>query len=309
MRDDEARGLAGHSVAHVTSETGGRCVVVSPMASWKDTVNAGLRRTTGYILTRDPRAAGGARAAQQRGAGGAAAPAGKRRGRRKGLPGHYDQEMRRIIKRVRPRTMTAHVKLSGLILATRYVVQHQIPGDIVECGVWRGGSMQAVALTLMGLGSTERDLHLFDTFEGMPPPTEHDLRQDGTPAAELLARASRDASVWAVAGLEDVQQGMAEVGYPAEKVHFHRGLVEETIPAAAPETISILRLDTDWYESTKHELEHLYKRLSPGGVLIIDDYGHWEGSRRATDEFLDKTGEPLLLVPMNTGRIAVKPLR
>jgi hypothetical protein len=167
--------------------------------------------------------------------------------------------------------------------------------------------MQAVALTLAEAGETHRNLHLFDTYEGMPPPSEHDRRIDGSTAESLLAKHARGHNVWAIATLDDVQEAMREVDYPAERVHFHKGLVEETIPQAAPEKISILRLDTDWYASTRHELEHLYERLVPGGVLIIDDYGHWEGSRKATEEFLAKTGEPLLLLPLASGRIAVKP--
>jgi O-methyltransferase len=100
---------------------------------------------------------------------------------------------------------------------------------------------------------------------------------------------------------------MAELDYPQEQIHFHKGKVEETIPSEAPETIALLRLDTDWYESTKHELEHLYDRLSPGGILIIDDYGHWEGARLATQEFMARSGGRLLLLPCGTGRIGVKP--
>ena len=100
---------------------------------------------------------------------------------------------------------------------------------------------------------------------------------------------------------------MAGTGYPSERVHYVKGRVEETIPARAPAEISILRLDTDWYESTKHELDHLYPRLSPGGVVLFDDYGYWEGAREAVDEFLDATGERLLLHRMASGRLAVKP--
>jgi O-methyltransferase len=222
---------------------------------------------------------------------------------------NYDDAALDIMRRVKPRTMTSNEKLYGLVQATRYVVQHGIPGDIVECGVWRGGSMQAVALTLSEQGATDRHLHLFDTFEGMPPPTEKDRRFDGRSAEQLLATNETDSSVWAIARLDEVQQAMREVDYPPALVHFHEGRVEDTIPAQAPEQISILRLDTDWYESTSHELEHLYDRLSPGGVLIIDDYGHWEGARLATEDFLEKTGEPLLLLPLSTGRIAVKPVR
>jgi O-methyltransferase len=223
------------------------------------------------------------------------------------LPQQFDAEAKAIIQRVRPRTMTKPVKLYGLIEAVRYVVRHRIPGDIVECGVWRGGSMQAATLALLGTGACDRHLHLFDTFSGMPPPTERDRRHDGRTAEELLATQDRDAKVWAVASLEDVRAGMLGLGYPPDRIHFHRGLVEETIPAEAPDRIAILRLDTDWYESTKHELEHLYDRLAPGGVLILDDYGHWDGAREAVDEFLARRAEPLLLMPLATGRITIKP--
>lgn len=222
----------------------------------------------------------------------------------------HDDELREIVARVQPRTMTGAAKLAPLVEATRHVSRHGIPGDVVECGVWRGGSMQAVALTLLALGDTDRELHLFDTFEGMPPPTEEDARttESGRVSAEeMLAASGKDSRLWAVAGLEDVQEGMDEIGYPAEKIHLHPGLVEDTTPGQAPEQIAILRLDTDWYASTKHELEHLYDRLSPGGVLILDDYGDWEGARKATDDWLAKTSEQLFLVPMGSGRIAVKP--
>lgn len=225
---------------------------------------------------------------------------------RRGLPSHYDDAAVETILRVRPRTMTGHWKVFGLILATRYIETHHIPGAILECGVWRGGSMQAAALTLLEYGEPGRDLHLFDTFEGMPPPTAHDSRR-GVSAEELLDRQTRDHNVWAVASLDDVRKGMEETGYPTELIHYHPGRVEETIPGKAPEEIAILRLDTDWYESTKHELMHLYARLSPGGVLILDDYGHWDGARKATDEFLEETGAKLLLLPIAGGRIAVKP--
>lgn len=225
------------------------------------------------------------------------------------LPRDYDDQGKAVIERVRPWTMTSPEKLYALLLAVRYVVKHQIPGDVVECGVWRGGSMQAAALTLLEQGEATRELYLFDTFEGMPPPTAEDLRVDGSSASDLLAAHAQDKNqaIWAYATLEDVQAGMATVPYPSEKVHYCKGMVEDTIPSQAPSTISILRLDTDWYASTKHELEHLYDRLSPGGVLLIDDYGWWQGSRQAVDEFLAETGARLLLTRMAEGRIAVKP--
>ncbi|ARF77112.1 methyltransferase [Kitasatospora albolonga] len=223
------------------------------------------------------------------------------------FPEDYDDEAREIIRAVKPYTMTSPERLNAFILATRYIARHNIPGDIVECGVWRGGSMQACARTLLSVGETERELHLFDTYEGMTPPTAEDLRRDGRPAQELLDAQGKDRPIWAVASLEDVQAGFEQVPYPKERVHYVRGPVEDTVPGQAPEQISILRLDTDWYASTRHELEHLYPRLVSGGVLLIDDYGYWQGSRQAVDEFLDKTGERLLLLRMDEGRIAVKP--
>jgi len=223
------------------------------------------------------------------------------------FPDDFDEEAREVIRAVKPWTMTSKEKLYGLVLATRYITRHQVPGDIVECGVWRGGSMQAAARTLLTLGDTQRHLHLFDTFEGMPPPGDMDMRKDGRLAEELLAENDKQHKVWAVATLDDVQAGMAQIEYPQTQVHYHQGMVEETIPDKAPEQIAILRLDTDWYESTRHELTHLYSRLSSGGVLILDDYGHWEGARRAVDEFLEETGARLLLLRASSGRIAVKP--
>ena len=106
---------------------------------------------------------------------------------------------------------------------------------------------------------------------------------------------------------ESVRATLLETGYPPERLHFVRGAVEETVPAAAPEQLALLRLDTDWYESTRHELVHLYPRLSDGGILIVDDYGHWEGCRRAVDEYFASDADPILLNRIDyTGRIAIK---
>ncbi|MEU0953454.1 TylF/MycF/NovP-related O-methyltransferase [Streptomyces niveus] len=281
--------------------------------AWRSAVNGALEKLTGYQLRRipvpAPRSATPAPPVVPAPAPQAAEQAPKPRPKPKpaALPADYDDEAKEIIRAVKPFTMTSPERLNAFILATRHVVRHNIPGDIVECGVWRGGSMQACARTLLALGETDRGLHLFDTFEGMPPPTAEDLRRDGKSAEDLLAAQGKDRPIWAVASLEDVQAGFANVPYPGERVHYVQGLVEDTLPQQAPEQISILRLDTDWYASTKHELEFLYPRLVSGGVLLIDDYGYWQGSRQAVDEFLEKTGERLLMLRMDEGRIAVKP--
>jgi O-methyltransferase len=208
--------------------------------------------------------------------------------------------------RVRPFTMTSPERLHALHEAVRYVIAADIPGDIVECGVWRGGSSMMAALTLLELGA-ERRIWLYDTFEGMPPPGDNDVRYSGESAESLLESADRAPGAWnewAWATLEDVRRNMSSTGYDA--FEYVSGPVENTVPANAPDEIALLRLDTDWYESTRHEMEHLYPRLADGGVLIIDDYGHWQGARRAIDEYF--ADRPILLNRIDyTGRIAVKP--
>jgi O-methyltransferase len=222
----------------------------------------------------------------------------------------FSEADRALVKRVKPFTMTTPERIVGLRAAVQYVCANRLPGDFVECGVWRGGSTMAAALTFMEMGDVSRDLWLFDTFEGMPPPQDVDVRYDGVSAQALLD--SREKTVedhyWAIAPLEDVSANLASVGYPREKVHCIKGRVEETIPAQAPATIALLRLDTDWYESTKHELEHLYQRVTPGGVIVIDDYGWYAGARKAVDEFIATLAfKPLLNRIDRTGRLLIKP--
>ncbi len=166
------------------------------------------------------------------------------------------------------------------------------------------------ALVLREL-SDHRNLWLYDTFEGMPEPTERDRQWSGEAAADELVKAKREPgarTTWAYATLEDVRANMQRTGYPDDNIHYVVGKVEQTIPANAPAEIALLRLDTDWYESTRHELEHLWPRLQPSGVLLIDDYGHWQGARQAVDEFFGRQPlRPLLHRVDYTGRVAVKP--
>ena len=107
--------------------------------------------------------------------------------------------------------------------------------------------------------------------------------------------------------LEEVRENMASTGYPLERIPLVNGPVERTVPEAAPAAICLLRLDTDWYESTRHELNHLFPRVSPDGVMIIDDYGHWHGVRRAVDEyFLEQRACYLMHRLDYTGRMLIK---
>jgi O-methyltransferase len=214
-----------------------------------------------------------------------------------------------IYNKIKPYTMTSAERVFALCEAVKYIHDKNIEGDIVECGVWKGGSMMAVAETLLSVNESSRNLYLFDTFEGMVPPTDQDVDITGVAAESLLEQSDKmkDDSVWCCASLEIVKNVLNSVGYPSEKIYFVKGMVEYTIPSHAPNKIALLRLDTDWYESTKHEMEYLFPRLAKGGVLIIDDYGHWKGARKAVDEYLEKNKIKILLNRIDyTGRIAVK---
>lgn len=224
-------------------------------------------------------------------------------------PLDFSPEDIKDISAVRPFTMTTPERVVALIRAVEYIEAAHIPGAIVECGVWKGGSMMAVARTLKRLGSLGRDLWLYDTFEGMPKPIADDVDFKGDSAAPMFEawRSGEDSSSWCCSPLAEVEQNVGATGYPRERIRFVKGKVEDTVPGELPDRIALLRLDTDWYESTKHELVHMYPRLVPGGVLIIDDYGFWKGARKAVDEFFAEIPEPLLLNRIDhTGRVAVK---
>jgi len=212
-----------------------------------------------------------------------------------------------LYERAKSYTMTSVEKLYAIYKATEYVIKAGVPGDMVECGVWRGGSMMMAALSALALGDASRRLILFDTFEGHPAP---DQEKDGFYVySEWEARRRSDrSSDWARASLDDVSRNLESTGYPMNKVSFVKGMVQDTVPANAPKTIALLRLDTDWYESTTWELKHLYPRLSERGVLIIDDYGALAGQQRATDEYFANSGEVPLLNRIDfAGRLAIKP--
>jgi hypothetical protein len=208
----------------------------------------------------------------------------------------------------RPFTMTSTERLYSLYSAVRFAISTGLPGDFVECGVWKGGSVMMMALALKSLGVTDRNIYLFDTFEGMTAPTEIDADLAGRQAADLLAKGDRDQNwFWAYSPIDEVRANLEKTGYPMERFIFVRGDVLETIPANGPETIAILRLDTDWYETTRHELEHFFPRLAVRGVLIIDDYGHFKGARKAVDEYFETLPDKYFMHRVDyTGRLLIK---
>lgn len=225
----------------------------------------------------------------------------------------FSEETRATIAAVRPFTMTTVERIAAICSAVEYIARYDIPGDIVESGCWMGGSSMAAARTLVRTGAAEgRSVYMYDTFEGIPAPGPEDalIGSDHEAMAEWWQRENADKSspAWLDAPIESVRANMVSTGFPADRLHLIKGLVEETIPATAPDQIALLRLDTDWYASTKVEMEVLFPRLAPGGILIVDDYAFTEGSRKAVDEYLASFPEPVYLHRIDScARLAIKP--
>ncbi len=213
-----------------------------------------------------------------------------------------------IIESVQAVTMTSPERIFALINAVEYVCKNNIPGDFVECGVWKGGSSAAIAQALVYLNNTHRTLWMYDTFDGMSQPTDSDVDCHGQTAGQLLQQQdiAQSDSVWCRSPLEEVKATMEATGYSQDRIRFVQGRVEDTLPQRSPEKIALLRLDTDWYESTKCELEILFPKMPAGGVLIVDDYGHWKGCRKAVDEYFAAQRVSMLLNRIDyTGRIGI----
>jgi O-methyltransferase len=205
-------------------------------------------------------------------------------------------------------TLTSLERIQSLIDSVEYIVRNRIPGNMVECGVWRGGSIMAIAWALLELGDTDRDFYLYDTFTGMTRPDEVDTDLHGDAASRTFEDYRERGESWCIATFDEVRANVRKTGYDEARIHFVVGSVEETLTRTVPDQIALLRLDTDWYKSTLAELEFLYPRLVPDGVLILDDYGHWHGARVACDEFMSRLEfQPLLHRIDYTGRMMIKP--
>jgi macrocin-O-methyltransferase TylF-like protien len=190
-----------------------------------------------------------------------------------------------IFERIAPYTMIGESRLYGLYHAVRTVIENEIPGDIVECGVARGGSAALLALALKGLGS-DRVLWVCDTFEGIPAATE-----DDPPEAQQYTGQLRG-------DYEDVKRLFRDLGI-LDNCILVKGLFQDTLPTLKIKEIALLHLDGDWYESTKSGMESLYDKVSPGGIIQIDDYGHWAGCRKAVDEFFHLRSIYPSLIPLD----------
>jgi O-methyltransferase len=225
-------------------------------------------------------------------------------------PDIVETEFWEIYHFCKPYTMTSVERMYSLYCSVNYILSKGVEGDFVECGVWRGGSSMLIAKMLHNRNITNRKIFLYDTFEGMPPPSDMDVTFNGKEANGLLKASAhnKEVSVWCLADLADVKRNLNSTGFPETNLVFIAGKVEDTLLSNLPTgKIALLRLDTDWYESTKHELDVLFPMLIENGVLIIDDYGHWQGCRKAVDEYFERTQSPILMNRIDyTGRMIIK---
>lgn len=213
-----------------------------------------------------------------------------------------EEEFLSLWKKVEEYTLISIERAYAVYQSIRYIAGKGFTGDWVECGVWKGGASMLAALCFKKFHHQTADLWLYDTYRGMTAPDENDqIAVSGQSVSE------RNPEGWWAAGIDEVRNNLLKTDYPAEKIHFIEGDVAETLVKEKPEKISILRLDTDWYASTYAELTYLYPKLQTEGVLLIDDYGHFTGARKAVDQyFSEKKMIPLLQRVDYTGRILVK---
>jgi len=194
--------------------------------------------------------------------------------------------MMRLVYRVRGYTAVFVPRLVALYKLSEEINQRSVPGDIVECGVYNGGSA-AIMASLCEKSPISRNVWLFDSFEGLPKPSDKDGEE--APAYEG----------WCHGDLSKVKEVLRKLRIPESRVHIVKGWFQDTFPSAQIRDIAILHIDADWYESVKLCLEKFYDSVQPGGYIILDDYGDWEGCRIATDEFLKKRALDVKLIQVD----------
>lgn len=214
-------------------------------------------------------------------------------------PTPFEASFQQAAERVRPYTMLSQARLYSLFRQAVYCEENGITGAFVECGVWKGGAVALMAMANLTYGKTRRDIHLFDAFDNICEP---DQAVDGERAVAETQKWAKKGNAngrlvpldgfydqFGGAGTLEGNRELLEnnVGYEAVRLHFHKGWFQDTLPADAKDIdkIAILRIDGDWYASTKVCLDFLFEKVVRGGFIIIDDYGAYEGCRKAVDEF------------------------
>jgi O-methyltransferase len=189
-----------------------------------------------------------------------------------------------FIKTVQPYSMTSIERITELYNSLEYLRLNNIDGDIVECGVWKGGNILGI-MEYLYHHKIDKKIWLYDTFEGMTSPEEIDSDLNNNQASNMM----HIPIVLAYSPISEVKQNLEKSKFNKDNLNFVIGDVSVTLldPTNIPKKISLLRLDTDWYKSTKDELYFLYPNLIDNGILIVDDYGHWRGSKQAVDEYFN----------------------
>ena len=201
--------------------------------------------------------------------------------RRMVTPWKLDRRERELLKLVQPYTMVDPIRLATLHLLARQVCEKGITGDIVECGVCNGGSAAIMAAAVAKC--TNHRLWLYDTFEGIPQAQQ----QDGELAQKYTGHF--------VGSVQNVKEALIKVGYPKNQVVLRKGLFLDTFKEELPDKVALLHLDGDWYDSVLSALETFYPLVCDGGFIVLDDFGYWEGARKAFYDFCRTTGiQPLL---------------
>jgi hypothetical protein len=185
--------------------------------------------------------------------------------------------------KVSPYSGTSRERIYGLFECLEQIRKDNIKGDMVECGLWKGGNVLGICEYLFRHNITDVNVWGYDTFTGMTQPTDVDKDDTGTPAINIFEQVKCESPY------EEVLTVLEKTYFPKSKIKLVVGDVLNTLDISYPENISLLRLDTDWYESTKKELEVLYPKLSSGGYMIVDDYGHWQGCRKAVNEYFNNS--------------------
>jgi len=209
---------------------------------------------------------------------------------------YFDQQIpvetsyieKKFLKKSKKFSMTGYLRLYSVIWSFKHIMNNKVPGDFVECGVWKGGNL-ILLKNLLTFYSINKKILGYDTFEGMSEPSKFDKKYDNRSAIKMYKKYKKDKVPWAKASLNEVKNNLLRNCKDLKNISLVKGKVESTLKRIVPKRISLLRLDTDWYESTKISLRTLYPKLSKNGILIIDDYGNWKGCRKAVDEYFKKS--------------------
>jgi O-methyltransferase len=201
-----------------------------------------------------------------------------------------------VSRQVRANTLVVPSSLAALYRLTKELDRRGVEGDLVECGTWNGGSAAVIARAARLGAKPIRELWLFDSFQGLPSVTQEDGDAARAHVGTLVADRTK------------VKEILDRVGTPSDRVHVVPGWFRETFRTAPIENIALLHIDADWYESVKLSLEYFYDKVSPNGAIVLNDYGAWQGAKRAVDEFIDQRGLSIALRWVDPGtRYFLKP--